>query len=146
LPGFFRVFALFLHHNCPAGTVARTEQVNFEKRRCLGETVPLVFEATQYVSLPERVSEAYLGESTERHHFSVIEELRQLDVYLGIHRGVDIEGATRFLRCYGIARIESNEGRCVDLDATEEVSAPLMGGRTGAAEEAACCAAARRLA
>ena len=56
----------------------------------------------RYVALPERVSVAYLAEITGQGVPAVVEELYRLRLFLGMYRGVEFEGAAKFLRKYGI--------------------------------------------
>jgi hypothetical protein len=57
---------------------------------------------SRYVTLPERVSVAYLAELTGQDVPALFEELRRLRVYVCTHRGVVFEDAAKFLRKYGI--------------------------------------------
>ena len=57
---------------------------------------------TRYVSLPEKVSIAYLAEITDRELSKVIDDLVRLRLFLGIYRSLDFEAAAKFLRRYGI--------------------------------------------
>src|ERR1019366_2055161 len=53
---------------------------------------------TRCVSLPEKVSIAYLAEITGQDQSTVAGELVRLRLFLGLYRSLDFEAAAKFLR------------------------------------------------